>query len=255
VSWENQKGTSTMMPSGAITSLKAMSGSGIDAVESRVKQLESMIQSFEAAQQATAPTKATKPFQAYLQKSNLGQLNLSAPPQEVSLPGAEGIVSSLSASAAQSSASGGIRFSANGITGSMQARYQAFQPMIEKYSQQFGVDKDLVNALIKQESGFNPGVVSKAGAKGLMQLMPSTARALGVTDSGNPEKNLEGGIKLLKNLLSQYNGNIPLALAAYNAGSGAVDKYKGIPPYKETQNYVKSILSSYLAQKQNSNLT
>ena len=79
-----------------------------------------------------------------------------------------------------------------------------------------------------------------------MQLMPATARSLGVKDPYNPVQNIEGGVKYLSNMLRKYNGNIVLALAAYNAGSGAVDKYSGVPPYKETQNYVRSILANYL---------
>lgn len=119
--------------------------------------------------------------------------------------------------------------------------------MISQIAHKHGVDEKLVKALIKQESGFNPSATSHCGAKGLMQLMPSTAKTLGVNDPYNPVQNVDGGVRHLKWLLSKYHGNVVLALAAYNAGSGAVDKYDGIPPYAETQNYVKSILKNYLS--------
>lgn len=118
--------------------------------------------------------------------------------------------------------------------------------MIDKVAKKHGVDEKLVRALVRQESGFNPNATSHCGAMGLMQLMPSTAKGLGVTDAYNPVQNVEGGVKYLKSMLNKYNGNVILALAAYNAGPGAVDKYGTVPPYAETQNYVKSILANYL---------
>jgi soluble lytic murein transglycosylase-like protein len=118
--------------------------------------------------------------------------------------------------------------------------------VVSQVSKKYDVDEKLVQALIKQESGFNPKAKSKSGAMGLMQLMPSTAKNMGVKDPYNVVQNVEGGVKYLKSMLNKYNGNVILALSAYNAGPGAVDKYSGVPPYKETQNYVKNILANYL---------
>lgn len=118
--------------------------------------------------------------------------------------------------------------------------------IINEVSNKYDVDPKLIEALVKQESGFNPNAKSKAGALGLMQLMPATAKGLGVTDPMDVRQNIEGGVKYVKSMLDRFNGNIILALAAYNAGPNAVKKYDGVPPYKETQNYVRSILSNYL---------
>ena len=118
--------------------------------------------------------------------------------------------------------------------------------MIDKACDKYDVDPKLVKALVQQESGFNPSAKSKVGALGLMQLMPKTAEGLGVKDPMNPEDNIDGGVRYLKQMLNKFHGNKILALAAYNAGPNAVSKYNGVPPYKETQNYVNSILSNYL---------
>ena len=208
-----------------------MNDSGIGAVESRVQQIESMLQAMEARKAAAlqksgsslpvdplAPTDAQKPFQFYLQQA--GQ-NMDSPTN-------------------------------NGAIN--QQRFQMAQPLVENLSARYGMDKSLINAIIQQESGFNPNAVSRSGAKGLMQLMPGTAQQLGVTNPHDPVQNLDGGIRYIKGLMEQFNGNIPLALAAYNAGPGAVTKYKGIPPYQETQNYVRNILAMYLRSKQDNNL-
>lgn len=121
--------------------------------------------------------------------------------------------------------------------------------LIEKYAQKNNLDPDFIKAVVKQESGFNPDATSKCGAMGLMQLMPNTAKGLGVTNAYDPEQNIEGGVKYLKSMLNRFNNDPKLALAAYNAGPGAVQKYGDVPPYRETQNYVKNILASYEAIK------
>lgn len=114
--------------------------------------------------------------------------------------------------------------------------------IIKKYSKENNIDENLIKAVIKAESGFNTQAKSSVGALGLMQLMPSTARGLGVDNPLDPEQNIAGGTKYLKNLINRFDGRLDFALAAYNAGSGAVKKYGGIPPYPETQNYVKKVL-------------
>jgi len=117
--------------------------------------------------------------------------------------------------------------------------------LVNANSAQWNVDPNLVRAIIANESGFNANATSGVGAQGLMQLMPGTAAGLGVTNSYDPGQNVWGGTRYIKGLLDRFGGNVKLAVAAYNAGPGAVEKYSGVPPYAETQNYVQNVLSSY----------
>lgn len=122
---------------------------------------------------------------------------------------------------------------------------QTLDDIFQKAANKYNVSVDLLKAIGKAESNFNANAVSRCGAQGVMQLMPSTAASLGVTDSLDPEQNIMGGAKYISTLLKKYDGDTNLALAAYNAGSGNVAKYGGIPPFKETQSYVAKV-NSYM---------
>jgi len=118
---------------------------------------------------------------------------------------------------------------------------QSISELVARVSQEEGVDEALVRAVVQAESGGNPNAVSPKGAMGLMQLMPQTARAMGVQNPFDPEQNLRGGVRLLRGLLDEF-GDVRIALAAYNAGGPAVRRYRGIPPYAETQKFVQRVI-------------
>jgi soluble lytic murein transglycosylase-like protein len=120
-----------------------------------------------------------------------------------------------------------------------------YNPIIRKAANRYEIDPALVKAVIMAESSYNPRAISKMGAMGLMQLMPATAEALGVEDCFNPEHNIQGGVKYLRQLLDQFDDNLELALAAYNAGSRNVRQYQGIPPFRATQIYIEKVFGYY----------
>ncbi len=130
---------------------------------------------------------------------------------------------------------------------SRQARL--YRNTIKIYSRIYDVDPELIHAIVRQESCFNEGAHSRVGAIGLMQLMPQTALGLRINDPWNPEHNIQGGIKYIAQMLKRFDGKPKLAIAAYNAGPGNVNKYKGIPPFKETRNYVKKVYAEYTRLK------
>jgi len=120
-----------------------------------------------------------------------------------------------------------------------------FQPIVLKAANRYKVDPAMVMAIIMAESSYNPKAISKKGAKGLMQLMPTTARSLGVKDIFNPEHNINAGVRYFKKLLNQFDGDVELALAAYNAGSRKVKEHRGIPPFRATKYYIKKVIKYY----------
>ena len=120
-----------------------------------------------------------------------------------------------------------------------------YDPLISEFSKKYQVDFALIKAMIRAESGFNPTAVSRKGAKGLMQLMPETASRLNVLNTFNPRENIEGGVRYFKYLLSLFDNDIRLSLAAYNAGENLVGELRSIPPYRETVDYVRKVLSYY----------
>jgi soluble lytic murein transglycosylase-like protein len=136
-----------------------------------------------------------------------------------------------------------------GVTSGTAKPAKSTNQIVAEASVTHGVDSDFIQSVIKQESAGNANAVSRTGARGLMQLMPGTASQLGVQDSFSPEQNVHGGAQYLRELLERYDGDAIKALAAYNAGPGAVDRYKGVPPYRETQQYVQRVVRDYNKSK------
>ncbi len=204
-------------------------------VTQRIAQLEGLLTTTPAtttAGGATAPASTTTSFQdALTAATTAGATTGVAPENSATEPEAEELSGDTPVGVAATTTA----------TGGATAPYQA---QIDQAASDQGIDPSLLTALVQQESGFDPTAQSSAGASGLTQLMPTTAASLGVTDPLDPQQSLEGGAAYLRQQLDAFGGNTALALAAYNAGPGAVQAAGGVPDYPETQNYVSSILAN-----------
>lgn len=198
----------------------------LESVALRVRDIEERIRSFSADAPAAPPAPASQTDAAGIGPADLPLVaRTGAPPPQpfnVALARAQGIVSVRP--------SGGDALS-------------AFEPIIARHSAEYGIDPALVRAVITAESSGDPRSVSSKGAMGLMQLMPDEVKGYGITDPFDPDQNIRGGVRQLAEKLRLFGGDVRLALAAYNAGSGAVRKYGGVPPYAETQRYVTRVLA------------
>lgn len=192
----------------------------------RIQQLEAML----SAAQAGNPDPSAAPA-GFSQQLADASVSASSP------AGVAGSVGAI-----QAPAGGGLAGDAAGATAA--ASGTQYQQMIGAAAAKYGLDPALLSGLIKQESGFDPNARSAAGAEGLTQLMPGTAAALGVSNPFDPAQSIDGGARYLREQLDSFGGDVSKALAAYNAGAGAVQQYGGVPPYPETQNYVQQVLAN-----------
>ncbi|HEY1597305.1 MAG TPA: lytic transglycosylase domain-containing protein [Thermoleophilaceae bacterium] len=188
----------------------------VSTVEARISQLEAMIASAGAGSPSPASTSTSTSATSFDQQLATAQ-------------------AATATDGTSSTATTGTTDSGSGSV--------PYEQLIDTAASKYGVDPAVLKGLIKQESGFNPSAGSPAGAQGLTQLMPGTASAMGVTNLHDPAQSIDGGAHYLKMQLDRFGGDYSKALAAYNAGPGAVQRYNGIPPYAETQNYVKNVLA------------
>jgi soluble lytic murein transglycosylase-like protein len=215
---------------------------GEQAILQRVQQLQQLIES--SRQVATNATSTSATSSSYPQTSSA---DFASALQAATSADAAAGTSSVAAT------SPGLTYDAMqgaAVQGTSGGESGVYDPLIEQAAARNGLDPAVLHGLIEQESGFDPSATSSAGASGLTQLMPGTASSMGVANTLNPAESIEGGARYLGQLMSEFGGNTEDALAAYNAGPGAVEQYGGVPPYAETQSYVTKVLSNAEAYRQ-----
>lgn len=202
----------------------------------RIKHIFQRIDEINQSFEGIAPRRARREKQTFA--AALNEATKTVPPPEISRPPEPGL-----APASKFGMINPLQTPLPGTPGGLPTVSEAqFQALIQQHASQNGLDPALVRQVIQVESGFDPLAVSSKGALGLMQLMPETARDLGVTDPFDPAQNISGGTKYLAQLLQSHKGDLTKALASYNAGPGVVRQYGGVPPYPETKNFVKRVL-------------
>jgi len=229
----------------SIEALGATSGvpAGELALAQRVRQLQTLIEesrevNLEGATPDLASTGTTTGASAAAASVLAGTASPAGPAGQASTSFAAALQAATTADAAPAAPIGAQGTAALGGTGST----SQYDPLIQQAAARYGIDPAVLHGLIQQESGFDPEAQSSAGAAGLTQLMPGTASSLGVANPLNPAESIEGGARYLSQMMSRFGGNTEDALAAYNAGPGAVQQYGGVPPYAETQSYVQKVL-------------
>ncbi len=233
---------STAMLSGLQPIAASAAGGGepiaATAAGERVQQLQALLQQVEQGPSVAA----SKTFASALDAAKAGDAS-SAMAGDASSATAGAASSAMAGAYTSATPTMAVYDSAAGASASAAAEGgSTYAPMIEQAAARYGIDPSVLYGLIEQESGFDPSATSSAGAQGLTQLMPSTAASLGVAEPLDPAQSIEGGARYLSGLLRQFGGNTANALAAYNAGPGAVEQYGGVPPYPETQQYVAKVL-------------